>query len=170
MYLFHYSCYKHIGYVWRCTKTNPRFKGTPPPRCETPGAPTEERARGHFLQRKNFTPDLWPCDLKINRDHLLSKGIHCTKFGKFQAYWVYRPPDQQVQNNMPFFQRGGGRVKSTIRKTRLYYSNDKTWLLIRTIRLDYESANFFTHILINLILCTQNALIGDLYTFLRWYI
>ena len=42
---------------------------------------------------QRFDLDLWPWDLKINRKHLLSKGIHCTKFGNFQAkgvkrYWV----------------------------------------------------------------------------------
>ena len=36
MYFIHYSCYKHIGYVWRGIKTNPRPKnstapGPPPP-------------------------------------------------------------------------------------------------------------------------------------------
>ena len=28
---------------------------------------------------------LWPCDLKINKKHLFSTGIHCTKFGNFPA-------------------------------------------------------------------------------------
>ena len=28
-----------------------------------------------------FDLDLWTCDLKINRDHLLIKGNPCTKFG-----------------------------------------------------------------------------------------
>ena len=36
MYFIHYSCYKHIGYVWRGIKTNPKPKnsttqGPPPP-------------------------------------------------------------------------------------------------------------------------------------------
>ena len=32
-----------------------------------------------------FDLDLWPCDLKINRDHLLLRSIHYTKFGDFQG-------------------------------------------------------------------------------------
>ena len=35
-----------------------------------------------FVQIPAVSPDLWPCDLKINREHLLSRGI---KFGNFQS-------------------------------------------------------------------------------------
>ena len=38
-----------------------------------------------FSNDQQFDLDLWPCDLKINKDHLLSRGIHCTKFGNFQV-------------------------------------------------------------------------------------
>ena len=31
-----------------------------------------------------FDLDLWPCDLKIDRGHLLSQSNHCTKFYNFQ--------------------------------------------------------------------------------------
>ena len=31
MYFIHYSCYKHIGYVWRGLKTNPRPKNSTAP-------------------------------------------------------------------------------------------------------------------------------------------
>ena len=31
MYFIHYSCYKHIGYVWRGIKTNPRPKNSTVP-------------------------------------------------------------------------------------------------------------------------------------------
>ena len=31
MYFIHYSCYKHIGYVWRGIKTNPRPKNSTAP-------------------------------------------------------------------------------------------------------------------------------------------
>ena len=66
--------------------------------------------------------DLWPTDLKINRDRLLTKDYVPTKFKASGAkrYWVisctrlrdtdiptYRPTDRQVQSNMPsLFQRG----------------------------------------------------------------
>ena len=46
MYFIHYSCYKHIGYVWRGIKTNPKPKNCPapgprpPPRFEIPGSAT----------------------------------------------------------------------------------------------------------------------------------
>ena len=45
-------------------------------------------SRQHFLKDQQFDLDLCPCDLKNNRDHLLARGIHCTKFGNFQGYWV----------------------------------------------------------------------------------
>ena len=38
--------------------------------------------RRHLYKDQQF--DLGPCDLKINRGHLISRGIHCTKFGNFQ--------------------------------------------------------------------------------------
>ena len=47
MYLVHYSCYKHIGYMWRGIKTNPIPKNStapgprPPPPFEIPGSVTE---------------------------------------------------------------------------------------------------------------------------------
>ena len=31
MYFIHYSCYKHIGYVWRGIKTNPKPKNSSAP-------------------------------------------------------------------------------------------------------------------------------------------
>ena len=42
---------------------------------------------------QQFDLDIWTCDLKINRGHLLSKGIYCTKFGNstikgVKRYWV----------------------------------------------------------------------------------
>ena len=39
----------------------------------------------HKNQQSSFDFDLWPRDLKINMGHLLPMGIHCTKFGNFQA-------------------------------------------------------------------------------------
>ena len=35
--------------------------------------------------RPKFEFDFSPCDLKINREHLLSMGIHSNKFGYFEA-------------------------------------------------------------------------------------
>ena len=69
-----------------------------------------------FVQRPAVWP--WPCDLKINRGHLLPRGIHNTKFGNFHAKgskdWANitwstdRPTDRQVQNNtLPFNFKGG---------------------------------------------------------------
>ena len=69
-----------------------------------------------------FDLDLWPIDLNINRDHLLTKDYLPTKFEASGAkrYWVisctrlrdtdiptYRPTDRQVQSNMPSFFKGG---------------------------------------------------------------
>ena len=42
-------------------------------------------SRQHFFKVQQFYLELWPCDFRINRDHLLPRGIHCTKFGNFQA-------------------------------------------------------------------------------------
>ena len=44
-------------------------------------------SRQQYFKDQQFDPDLWPCDLNINRCHLLSGGItcNCTKFGNFQA-------------------------------------------------------------------------------------
>ena len=39
----------------------------------------------HLFKDQQFDLDFWPCNLKINRELLLSRGIHCTKFGNFQA-------------------------------------------------------------------------------------
>ena len=39
----------------------------------------------HFYEEQKFDLDLWLCDLWVNREHLLPRGIHCTKFGNFQA-------------------------------------------------------------------------------------
>ena len=39
----------------------------------------------HFLKDQLFDLDLLPRDLKINRGHLLHRGINCTKFSNFQA-------------------------------------------------------------------------------------
>ena len=49
------------------------------------------RGSHKILSRQNsykdlkFDLDLWPCDLKINRQHLISKVSHCTKFDNSQA-------------------------------------------------------------------------------------
>ena len=71
-----------------------------------------------FAQDQRFYFELWPRDLKINREHLFSKGNHCTRYGNSHAKWskvnelssqhlVYRPIDQQVLNNIPsVFERG----------------------------------------------------------------
>lgn len=32
-----------------------------------------------------FDFELWPCDQNINRNHKISRGIHCTKYGNFLA-------------------------------------------------------------------------------------
>ena len=71
--------------------------------------------------------DLWPTDLKINRDHLLTKDYLPTKFEAFGAkrYWIIsctrlrdtdiptdRHTDRQVQSNMPSFLKGGGGHKN----------------------------------------------------------
>ena len=71
-----------------------------------------------------FDLDLWTCDLKINRDHLLIEGNLCTKFcfdqvkGSKDIEWttlglqtdrptdIHVPTDRQLQNNMPPFSRG----------------------------------------------------------------
>ena len=46
-------------------------------------------SRQHFFFKdQQLDLDLCPSDLKINRVHLLGRGIHCTKFGNFQGYWV----------------------------------------------------------------------------------
>ena len=37
-----------------------------------------------ILGGQHFNIDLWPCDLKINRGHILPRGIICTKFGNFK--------------------------------------------------------------------------------------
>ena len=73
-----------------------------------------------FVQRPAAWP--WPCDLKFNREHLLSTGNQLTKYCNSQRigvkrYWAnniwdYRSSDQpkeQQQTNMPpIFQRKGG--------------------------------------------------------------
>ena len=38
----------------------------------------------HIGLRSTIDSDPWSCDLKTNRKHLLSRGIHWTKFGNFQ--------------------------------------------------------------------------------------
>ena len=38
-----------------------------------------------FFSDQQLDLDLWPCELKINRGHLLSRGIHSTKFGNFHV-------------------------------------------------------------------------------------
>ena len=69
---------------------------------------------------QQFDLHLWKRDQKINREHLLSNGIHFTKFGNFLAElsknieWtllglhpINRSDDQQVQSNLsPFFKEG----------------------------------------------------------------
>ena len=72
-------------------------------------------SRIFFFKGQQFHLDLWQCDLKINRGHLLSRGIHCTKFGNFQAKRskdiektsLGLQTDRQVQNNMLPFYKGG---------------------------------------------------------------
>ena len=41
----------------------------------------------HFFKDQQFDLDLWSCGLEIDRGHLhvVPTGIHCTKFGNFQA-------------------------------------------------------------------------------------
>ena len=34
-----------------------------------------------LVSKDQFDLDLWTCDLKINRDHILSEGNPCTKYG-----------------------------------------------------------------------------------------
>ena len=42
-------------------------------------------SRQHFYKDKQFDLDLWPCDLKLSWDKLLSRDIIFTKFSIFQA-------------------------------------------------------------------------------------
>ena len=56
-------------------------------------------SRQHFFKDQQYDFDLWPCDLKVNRGPILSRGIHFSMFGNFHCL-VYRPTNQQV------FQRG----------------------------------------------------------------
>ena len=76
--------------------------------------------------REWFDLDLWTCDLKINRDHLLIEVNHCTKFGFDQVKGskyierttlglqtdrptdiaTDRTTDRQLQKNMHPFSRG----------------------------------------------------------------
>ena len=65
----------------------------------------------HFYKDQQFDSDLWPCDLKIHREHQPSRSIHCTEFGNFQATGskdieqtlLSLQPNRQMQNNMPPF-------------------------------------------------------------------
>ena len=74
------------------------------------------------LTGMTFDLDLWPTDLKIKKDHILTKDYLRTKFDASGAkrYWVIsctrlratdiptdRHTDQQVQSNMPSFFKGG---------------------------------------------------------------
>ena len=54
----------------------------------------------HFYKDQQFDLDLWQCDLKIDRGHLPSRGIHYTKSSFFQERLGLQtiPTDQQVQN------------------------------------------------------------------------
>ena len=40
---------------------------------------------GYLFKNHQYDLDLWPCDLKIKREHPFSRGIQCTKFGNSQA-------------------------------------------------------------------------------------
>ena len=78
------------------------------------------KQRGQKIwETAQFGLEIWPHELKIDREHKLSRGIHCTKLGNFQ--WkeskdieptslgpqTNRQPNWQVQNNMPPFFKGG---------------------------------------------------------------
>ena len=59
--------------------------------------------RHHLYIDQQFDLNLWPCDLKINRGHLLPTG----KQRGQKRTLLGLQTDQQVQNNMPsFFNRG----------------------------------------------------------------
>ena len=49
----------------------------------------EISSRQDFFKEQQFDLDLWRCDLIINREHQLSRGIHCTKFGNFLATTIF---------------------------------------------------------------------------------
>ena len=80
---------------------------------------------GHHLYKdQQFDLDLWPCDLKISREHLISQGILCTKFDNFQAQkskdikWTLLGLQTDQETNQPtsakqyapFFQRRASRL------------------------------------------------------------
>ena len=44
--------------------------------------------RRQHLGWRSAELDLWSHDLKINREHLLSKGIHCSKFSNYKVIEV----------------------------------------------------------------------------------
>ena len=72
--------------------------------------------------------DLWTCDLKINRDHILIEGNPCTKFGIDQikgskdterTRLVYRPTDRHTD-------RHTSTDRHTDRHTCSYRHNDRS--------------------------------------------
>ena len=71
------------------------------------------------MKQTGMSFDYGLTDLKINRDHLLTKNYLPTKFKASGAkrYWVISctrlrdtdiPPDRHVQSDMPSFFKGGG--------------------------------------------------------------
>ena len=77
--------------------------------------------RTSFLQKPEVWPWHWLYDLNIIKEHLVSRGIHHTKFGNFQRKGskdIERTShglqtDRRMQNNLPpFFKR---RYKNSVR-------------------------------------------------------
>ena len=61
--------------------------------------------REHLLSKgihyEQFDLHLSPCDLNINRGHLLSRGIHCAKFGQLSSkrFKIYWLDNMFLQNS-----------------------------------------------------------------------
>ena len=53
----------------------------------------------YFFKDQHFDLDLWPRDLNINRGHVLSRSIHCIKFGRYWAdiFWSTNWPTDHFQ-------------------------------------------------------------------------
>ena len=75
----------------------------------------------HLYKNQKFDLDIWLYDLNIIKEHLVSRGIHHTKFGNFQRKGskdIERTShglqtDRKMQNNLPpFFKR---RYKNSVR-------------------------------------------------------
>ena len=83
----------------------------------------KEILSGHHLSKdQKFDLDLWLCDLKIIKEHVVSRGIHHTKFGNFQrkvlkdmertSHGLHT--DRKMQNNLPLFSNGGIKIQLEI--------------------------------------------------------